>query len=136
MRRAPTTAARAIRAIAGTVALLLIGAQLSSVGHHVLVAHYLCAAHGTLHHGDEPEIRGGERWQGEAVAPSSDGDHGAHDDCTFPVRTLPEAVTAAATGVIATTPLDAVTDFATAERFAHGSIPLLALAPKQGPPRS
>lgn len=135
MRRAPTSLARAIRAFAGWVALLLVGAQLSSAGHHVLVAHYLCATHGSLHHGDASELREAERWQTEAVAPVSDGDHGSHDDCTFPVRTPPDAVTAPASTVAASPPLGVAAGSTTGERSARESIPRLALAPKQGPPR-
>lgn len=136
MRRPKVQAIRALRALAAWIALVLVGAQLSSIGHHVLVAHYLCSEHGTLHHGEAPEARAGARADVESAAPAPDADHGTHDDCTAPVRTPAEAV-------IAEPPVTqleasrAAVDLATeAPAQAHAAIALLSLAPKQGPPRA
>ncbi len=136
MRRPPIRAIRALRALAAWVAVVLVAAQLGNIGHHVLVAHYLCAEHGTLHHGSAPEARSADCFDGETAAPASEGDHGSHDDCATPVRTPPEALTAASPTVHVAESV-AVIDIAPGtETSAHTSIALLALAPKQGPPRA
>lgn len=127
---------KALRAVAALVALLLVGAQLTSIGHHVLVAHYLCAEHGTLHHGDAPEARSVERAAGQAAAPADDGNHGIHDDCVFPARTPAELAFLGDDQLSAVAPSPELWLAAPVCTGQHTSIPLLALAPKLSPPRA
>ncbi|MCK6536531.1 MAG: hypothetical protein L6Q84_26470 [Polyangiaceae bacterium] len=136
MRRPRVQAIRALRALAAWIALVLVGAQLSSIGHHVLVAHYLCSEHGTLHHGEAPEARASARANVESAAPAPDADHGAHDDCTAPVRTPAEAVIAEPPVTQLEASRAAVELSPVALAQAHAALPLLSLAPKQGPPRA
>jgi len=138
MLRRPSNRLRivgALRNLAALVALVLVGAQLTSIGHHVLVAHYLCAEHGSLHHGDAPQTRERERLSGETAVPASTEGHGVHDDCVFPARTPAEAVELGARTDVVPRAREAVDVVAIAPRAAEPGIPLLALAPKLSPPR-
>lgn len=122
------------RLLASVLALALMGAQLASIGHHVLVAHYLCSVHGTLHHGTAPAVAIAAAGDTPTVTSSAELDHGTHDDCAFPIRTpdqLAELPELAALGA-QETPADARVVLAPAR--AHVSISLLALAPKLSPP--
>lgn len=137
MRRLPgARLVRSLRAFAALVALVLVGAQLTSIGHHVLVAHYLCAKHGTLHHGRAPELRPVERLSAETATPEESGDHGSHDDCCFPARTPAELAELAPWTLVATAPERSVTLLAPDRALAHEAIPVLSLAPKLSPPRA
>lgn len=132
-RSPPSSLVRALRAVAAVVSLVLVGAQLASIGHHVLVAHYLCASHGTLHHGAAPEAGSTER-EREAALPAEAEDHGSHDECSFPARTPAEMLLASGAELAAVgAGPESVLDSTPALR-AHASIPLLALAPKLSPP--
>lgn len=137
MRRLPgARLVRSLRAFAALVALVLVGAQLTSIGHHVLVAHYLCAKHGTLHHGQAPELRSTERMSAETATPEENGDHGSHDDCYFPARTPAELAEIARWTLVATAPESSAALLAPDAALPHDAIPLLALAPKLSPPRA
>jgi hypothetical protein len=127
---------RTLRAFAAAVALVLVGGQLASVGHHVLVAHYLCATHQTLHHGEAAEHAAAAHAGTELAVPADAEDHGSHDDCSFPAR--PPAESLATTGAPTIAPADVsfVAGSSSTVPLAHDAIPLLSQAPKLSPPKA
>ncbi|MFO0568139.1 MAG: hypothetical protein U0263_20935 [Polyangiaceae bacterium] len=124
---------RALRALAGVIALFLISGQLLSIGHHALVAHYLCAEHGTVHHGRAPELRAVAHGKHETARPVAASEHGSHDDCAFPSREPEQRPVAESTRVVGEFAVASLV-FEPADVAAHASVPLLSLAPKLSPP--
>lgn len=114
------------------VAVLLL-AQLASIGHHVLVAHYLCAQHGTLHHGT-PELARPDTGDASpvdaATQPSRNEHH--HEDCHWFSRTAEAVLETAALRVQA---LEAESAIESSVRAADAvaALAILCLAPKQSP---
>jgi hypothetical protein len=117
------------------VSSLILG-QLAVVGHYALVAHYVCAEHGTLHHGRAPALTHARPTPAtRSVQAFSREDHGSHDECAFPARQGKQVAAPAASELALGAPSSTARSSATTSGEPDSSIPLLALAPKQSPPR-
>jgi hypothetical protein len=120
-----------------TVIALLLG-QVATIGHYVLVAHYACAEHGTIHEGRASdavrEVSTHTRGPGVTAVPKAE--HGSHDDCAFPARSHDlGGAPAAAVGVLVELDTTVLAPRADIERESR-PIALVFLAPKQSPPIS
>lgn len=118
--------------LAVAVALLLLS-QLAGVGHHVLVAHYMCAEHGSVHHG-APEVATQSNHSQSpvdaATQPTRDEHH--HDDCHWFSRITEATLESTALRVRVVDETQAITiDLRAADAVA--ALAILSLAPKQSP---
>lgn len=128
--RSPWTLKALFAALA--VSLLLLS-QLASVGHYVLVAHYMCAEHGSVHHGT-PEARAssddGASPVDAATQPTRDEHH--HDDCHWMSRTA-EAVVETTTLRLQVVETQSRISVSVRAADAVAALAILSLAPKQSP---
>jgi len=126
---------RAIQGLSALTVLALLLGQLAAVGHYVLVAHYFCAQHGTMHHGRAPSHSVLAPHQRRAsVSRAAIAAHDAHDECAFPARhrDATEPPMTAARPVLHSTP-PPIWIASTTSSIAP-AISLLSQAPKQSPP--
>jgi hypothetical protein len=107
--------------------------QLASVGHYVLVAHYLCAEHGSVHHGT-PELSAssdeGASPVDAATQPTRDEHH--HDDCHWMSRTS-DAVIETSTLRVEVVETQSAISVSVRAADAVAALAILSVAPKQSP---
>jgi hypothetical protein len=128
------------RCLAFVVAAIVLASQLSSLAHHLLVAHAVCPRHGEWIHADElaaHESSAADASQADAPAAWSalptDSAH-EHEHCAV-VSDRRQSLAAQARSQIVS-PVDDVAHVAIGRTCAAstGSVPLLRLAPKNSPP--
>jgi len=122
------------------IALLCVAGQLVSSTHLVLVRHEACPEHGDLLHGDATHSgHGGQAADAASTAAVSSAMQTAaepheHEHCSVPCERRALAVLpASSVGLVSGPPVDAFTG---EQRALRRGTPLLALAPKQSPPRA
>lgn len=138
LRRRRSSQALRVRVlrVAGALSVLaLLLAQLAVVGHYALVAHYLCAEHGTLHHGAAAtrHVAAGSP-RDRALTRAIVAEHGTHDDCAFPARDREALRVPTSVDVCAVSPAEQGLAPPPAKTAPASSVPILSRAPKQSPP--
>ena len=118
--------------LAVAVTLLLLS-QLAGVGHYVLVAHYMCVEHGSVHHGS-PELATqsdeGASPVDAATQPTRDDHH--HDDCHWFARADEATLESNALRVQVVETQAAIT-ISVRAADAVAALAILSFAPKQSP---
>jgi len=124
----------ALSALSALTVLALVLGQLVSTGHHVLVAHYVCVQHGSLHHGEPSSSIRAPSVSDTSVSAGAANAHGGHDDCSFPAREREAISEPRAVATSASDGANARLGSWIFDASAKPSLSLLSQAPKQSPP--
>ena len=117
------------------VACLLVGAQLTSALHFVLVPHELCAEHGTFEHTAEhaPRVRHSAPRHGTSI--DSSASTSAHEECQLLARRGDRLAVVPRTELaFLRLPLATERRLPPTATAAYCAADLLLIAPKQSPP--
>jgi hypothetical protein len=113
-------------------ALVVIATHVAGVGHYVLVAHYFCAEHGTLHEG-APEAAPEASSDSRDAASIDTRDEHAHDECNYFSRGNDVATSVSGAPSIVLSD-EAPPRLVAASTDARVTLEILGFAPKQSPP--